>query len=165
MLHIAPEKCLSRHFRSLPNVDYLSADLDSPVADIKMDITAIQFADETFDIIICSHVLEHIPNDLQAMRELCRVLKRGGISILQVPISFTIPSTIEDPTAVTEEQKIEAFGQKDHVRIYGPDYVNRLSDSGFTVNPVQLPDYLSVSEIAKFSLVKEERLFVCSRET
>ena len=106
-----------------PNIDYLSADLNSPSAMVKMDITNIKYEDNSFDVIICNHVLEHIPDDRKAMSELYRVLKPGGWAILQVPISLLLNKTYEDPTVTTPEEREKVFGQSDHVRIYAKDYV------------------------------------------
>src|SRR4249920_3892182 len=115
------------------NINYVSANLDSPLAMIRMDISKIPYKANCFDVIICNHVLEHIPNDRQAMSDLYRVLKPGGWAILQVPISLSLDRTYEDPTAVTREEREKKFGQHDHVRIYAKDYKDRLENVGFTV--------------------------------
>ncbi|MFT5496642.1 MAG: SAM-dependent methyltransferase, partial [Kiritimatiellia bacterium] len=165
LLHIAPERNLSRTLKKLPQIDYTSADLDASLADIRMDITNIERDDATYDGIICNHVLEHIPDDALAMRELYRVLKPGGFAILQVPISYTIGSTYEDFSITSPEAREAAFGQNDHVRIYGSDYASRLEEAGFTVT---LHDYLEdVGDEAftRHALLKEEKLFVCAKAT
>ena len=132
MLHVAPEEQLSRLFGSALGIDYLSADLLSSNAMIRMDIMDIQYPDETFDVIYCSHVLEHVSDDRKAMRELHRVLRTGGWAILQVPIS-TAEVTFEDPKITRPKERERAFGQFDHVRRYGADYKDRLEDAGFSV--------------------------------
>ena len=129
LLHVAPERQMSHLFRQERSVDYLSADLSSALAMEKMDITDIQYPSNSFDVIYCSHVLEHIPNDRQAMRELCRVLRPDGWAILQVPI--LVESTLEDPTVTSPEERERLYGQHDHVRAYGLDYKDRLVEAGF----------------------------------
>lgn len=137
LLHVAPEGHLSTLLSQHNNIDYLTADLNSNTAMAKMDITQISYPNHSFDVILCNHVLEHISDDTQAMSELYRVLKPSGWGILQVPMSLTLKQTYEDPTKVTPAQRLEAFGQEDHVRIYAMDYVNRLEAAGFEVKPFQ----------------------------
>lgn len=163
LLHVAPEKNLSAKLKSCPNMDYLSVDLDSPLADVQMDITDIIYDDESFDVIICNHVLEHIPDDAKAMRELLRVLKKGGFAILQVPISWTIGPTFEDFSITSPEQREQSFGQKDHVRIYGNDYSQRLKNAGFDVRLHSVQDLFEENEIDRFRLLKDETIFECVR--
>ena len=133
MLHIAPEKCIATRLRARKNIDYLSADIASPGAMVKMDITDIHFPAESFDVIYASHVLEHVPDDRKAMRELHRVLRRGGWAVLQVPVWR--PTTNEDPTVTDPNERERLFGQSDHVRMYGHDgeYERRLARAGFDV--------------------------------
>jgi predicted SAM-dependent methyltransferase len=132
-LHIAPEKGLEKRLRK-QHGDYLTADLYEQDVMVKMDITDIQFADGSFDVILCNHVLEHVPDDRKAMSELHRVLRPGGWGILQVPISKLLRSTYEDSSITTDAGREQAFGQSDHVRIYGPDYRERLERAGFDVD-------------------------------
>jgi SAM-dependent methyltransferase len=141
----------------------VSVDLDSPLAQMQMDITDITFADNSFELIICNHVLEHIPDDAQAMRELFRVLKPGGLAILQVPISYAIDSTYEDFTIVDSEARLAAFGQRDHVRIYGPDYPQRLGRAGFAVKAHPVTEMFRDDEVDQFRLLINERLFECRK--
>ena len=103
----------------------------------KMDITQIDYPDNTFDCILCNHVLEHVPNDLKAMQEIERVLKPGGWAILQVPIAFDLDDTLEDPSITEEEDRYRVFGQRDHVRLYGSDYKHRLEQAGLKVKLVE----------------------------
>jgi len=131
MLHVAPEPTLESRFRKQLGPGYLSADLFNPRAMVRMDIADIQYDDQSFDVIYCSHVLEHVQDDLQAMRELFRVLSSNGWAILLVPI--TSEKTFEDPSITDPAERLKAFGQEDHVRKYGPDYVERLRSAGFTV--------------------------------
>ena len=131
LLHVAPEENLQRVFRKSPNIDYLSADLDPSKAMIRMDISDIDCEDNTFDVIVCNHVLEHVPDDKRAMAEIYRVLKPMGWGILQVPISPVLKKTIEDPTVVAPADRERLFGQDDHVRLYGRDFTIRLAKAGF----------------------------------
>jgi SAM-dependent methyltransferase len=163
LLHVAPELNLSFKLNSYSNIDYISADLNSPLAKLQMDITDIKQDNETFDVIICNHVLEHIQNDMKAMRELHRVLKKGGFAILQVPISNIIKETFEDFTIISPEDKEKAFGQHNHVRIYGRDYTSRLEEAGFAVSIIDCTREFDSSQILKFGLLKDEKIFLCSK--
>ncbi|MBE0446813.1 MAG: methyltransferase domain-containing protein [Actinobacteria bacterium] len=163
LLHIAPEKSLSRVLTTYRNIDYLSADLNSPRAMIKMDITDIKHADNLFDVIICNHVLEHIPNDRKAMSELYRVLKPGGWAILQVPISLSLNKTYEDPAITSPEEREKMFGQSDHVRIYAKDYKDRLEKAGFSIKTYSFTKEFDDSTTQKYGLLKEEDLYICSK--
>lgn len=131
VLHVAPERCFESRLREQLGDGYVTADLTNPRAMLRMDITDIQYPDESFDVIYCSHVLEHVADDKQAMREFHRVLKRGGWAVLLVPVTADV--TFEDPSIVEPQERLRAFGQEDHVRRYGPDYADRLRDAGFTV--------------------------------
>ena len=130
-LHVAPEFCFQRTFRAMPNLDYISVDLNSPSAILKMDITHMQFDDSSFDFILCIHVLEHVVDAKKAMNELYRVLRPGGWGILHVPINGE--KTLEDPTIVTAEAKMRHYGDPDHVRLFGRDFKEKLESVGFCV--------------------------------
>jgi len=134
LLHVAPETRVADILFAQTNVDYLTADLHSREAMLRMDITDIRFPDSSFDAIICNHVLEHIIDDRKAMSELFRTLKPGGWAILQVPMSPSLEHTYEDASKTTAQAREEAFGQWDHVRIYAQDYEQRLAQAGFTVD-------------------------------
>jgi SAM-dependent methyltransferase len=149
MLHVAPEALLETRFRKQLGAGYLSADFLQP-ADVKMDITDIQYPEDSFDVVYCSHVLEHVPDDRQAMRELCRVLKPSGWAILLVPV--TVDSTIEDPTITDPQERLRLFGQDDHVRRYGPDFVDRLREAGFNVTTTSAADFLSLEERSRIAV-------------
>lgn len=143
LLHIAPEQSLQK-LLGKTGIDYYSADLNSPLARLTMDITQIDFPDQYFNAIICNHVLEHVPDDLLAMRELYRVLQPGGWAILQVPYSPILEQTIEDPSVASPRDRIRVFGQRDHVRMYGLDYASRLAQAGFTLTrEIQDPQTIS----------------------
>jgi SAM-dependent methyltransferase len=131
VLHIAPEPCFLPRFEKLHGDSYITADIESPLAKVKMDIHQIPFADNFFDVVLCNHVLEHVNNDIQAMSEIARVLKPGGFAILQVPFFAPIPdSTIEDPSITQPRERERAFGQADHVRKFGKDYAQRIERAG-----------------------------------
>jgi len=134
MLHVAPEEHLQDLFRSTPGIDYLSGDIASPHAMERLDVTDLRFEDGSFDVVLCSHVLEHVDDDLAAMSELYRVLKPGGWGILDAPINETYADTYEDWTITTPEGRLEAFGQVDHVRIFGRNYAELLARPGFEVD-------------------------------
>lgn len=134
-IHFAPEQALS-HFIRNANIfaDYQTADLMMETADHKVDLMDLPFADNSFDFFICSHVLEHVPDDLKAIQELHRITRPGGRGILMAPIIVDLPDTVEDATATTEAERWRLFGQFDHVRLYGhDDYVRKIKACGFGV--------------------------------
>jgi ubiquinone/menaquinone biosynthesis C-methylase UbiE len=149
MLHFAAEACFESRFRSIIGAGYMTADLMRP-ADMKIDITDIQLPENSFDIVYCSHVLEHVPDDRRAMREICRVLKPNGWAILMVPI--TAEKTVEDPSITDPHERLRLFGQDDHVRAYGPDFVERLEEAGFDVTVTRADDFLSSEEIDRIGV-------------
>jgi SAM-dependent methyltransferase len=151
VLHFAPEpwfKALS----TLPNLDYLSADLEPGRAMIAMDITRILLRDHSVDAIICSHVLEHVIDDRRAMREMYRVLSTGGWAIILVPIRSTQQKTLEDPAVVSPEERTRLFGQADHCRRYGSDVQSRLEETGFAVKREDYTRELSEQAIKRYGL-------------
>lgn len=133
VLHFAPEYIFQKKLRSMNNIDYISADISSPLAMVKMDITCIPYEDNYFDVILCNHVLEHIIDDIKAIRELYRVLKPGSWAIIQSSIDFGRERTFEDFNIKLPQDRKKAFGQDDHVRIYGRDYIDRLKNIGFEI--------------------------------
>lgn len=159
ILHVAPEKKLSDIIRSCSSLEHICGDLfceGYPSYVHEMNILDLKFKDNTFDVIICNHVLEHIEDDRKAMSELYRVLKPGGTAILQAPISKCLEKTFEDFTVVTPAERERIFGQKDHVRIYGTDYKDRLESVGFVVKIESIS-----KENQKYGLNPDEDLFVC----
>lgn len=160
LLHFAPERAL-RRLSELPNLRYLSADLDAADAMEHFDITAIPHPDGSFDAILCIHVLEHVPEDRAAMRELHRVLRPGGWAIVMVPLDLTLPTTFEDPSIVTPEERERAFWQADHVRLYGPDFPDRLRQAGFTVTVDPWVRELEPETRRRYGLFAEEDIYVC----
>ncbi|MBH8551091.1 class I SAM-dependent methyltransferase [Nostocaceae cyanobacterium CENA357] len=163
MLHIAPEYCFQRRLNQMQNIDYLTADLFKPSAMVKMDITNIQYPDKSFDVIYCSHVLEHVLDDRKAMSEFHRVLKDQGWAVLQVPLNKNAPTTYEDPSITDPKERTKAFGQPDHVRVYGQDYEQRLIDTGFNVKRIEVKDIVSKEEIEKMRLRENEDIFLCTK--
>lgn len=158
VLHMAPEQSFYKRFRALKNLDYTTCDLDSPIADVKADIQNLPFENDSFDVIFCNHVLEHVEDDKKALHELYRVMKPGGWGILQVPIRYQQEKTFEDPTITDRQERIEKFGQYDHVRVYGRDYYEKLAAIGFLVEQVNLSENLIEEEIKRFALEKNEIL-------
>ena len=158
VLHIAPEQVFYSRFKRFNHWDYTTTDLYSPLADVKADICDLPFKDGTFDLILCNHVLEHIPYDLKAMEELYRVLKKGGTLIAQVPLEAERSTTFEDNNITDKAKRTEIFGQYDHVRIYGIDYYRRLESVGFKTKRVDFLKELSAEEIDKFALPIEEQI-------
>ena len=161
ILHIAPEKNLSK--KLYKNKNYITADLNSKFVDLNLDITNINIDNNSMDVIICNHVLEHIPNDILAMKELYRILKKNGFAILQVPISLDIHNTIEDSTIVTEDDRLLHFGQIDHVRIYGRDYIDRLKSVGFSVDIINCSEIFDLNTINKYQLLEKEQIYLCKK--
>lgn len=131
VLHIAPEACFMNRFEKIHGENYITADIESPLAKIKMDIHQMPFKDNYFDVVLCNHVLEHVTDDIQALREINRVLKPGGFAIVQVPFFNPLPDvTLEDATITDPKEREKLFGQDDHVRKYGKDYAARIERTG-----------------------------------
>jgi SAM-dependent methyltransferase len=165
ILHVAPERGLGRRLRTLPQVSYVGGDLTAEFGPEHIDVTQLQFEPASFDAILCSHVLEHVPDDRQAMRELARVLKPGGWALLQVP-DVAAEVTDEDPSITDPDERLHRFGQHDHVRRYGWDYVDRLQDAGFSVVVERPETDLPEALVERYRLRKYgevEPIFVCSR--
>jgi predicted SAM-dependent methyltransferase len=161
VLHFAPEQAFYKRFRKLKNLDYTTTDLNSPLADVQADICDLPFKDNEFDFILCNHVLEHIPNDTEAMQELYRILKPGGTAILQIPQDLKRKHTFEDDSITNRKERERIFGQYDHVRIYGRDYFDKLRSIGFNVKEVAYTTQLSPEELDKYRLAKGEVIPVC----
>lgn len=163
VLHIAPEQCFITLFKKQQNLEYITADLYSPIADVKADICNLPFKENDFDVVFCNHVLEHIDNDKKAMEELYRVLKTNGLGIFQVPQDLSLANTYEDFNITTKEGRKKHFGQYDHVRVYGYDYFERLRLAGFKVNEVNYSNTISEELTIKYCLTKGEILPVCTK--
>ncbi len=164
MLHVAPEQCFIDLFRKQKNLDYTTGDLFSPLADVKMDIHDIPFEENTFDVLFCNHVMEHVTDDLQCMKEVYRVIKPGGFAILQVPLNYERATTYEDASITDPKEREKAFGQDDHVREYGLDYGTILRKAGFTVREDKfLTDELTKEECVRYALPQQEIIYFCTK--
>lgn len=165
LLHIAPEVSLIRKFKEIykRNPDhYVTADLESPLAKIHFDIRQIPLGDESFDIVICNHIMEHIDDDRKAMREVVRVMKRGGWGIILSPIDYSRGETFEDDTITDPAERTRIFGQYDHRRIYGRDYAERLRSAGFEVDEIDYAASLTADERTRYAL-SDEKIYVVKR--
>ncbi len=156
VLHFAPEQCFLKRFKKLKNINYTTTDLESPIADVKADICNLPFKDNSYDVILCNHVLEHIPDDTKAMQELYRVLKPGGYGVFQIPQDLSRDITFEDNSIIDKKERAKIFGQYDHVRVYGRDYFDKLRSIGFKVDEVDYTSNLSAEAIEKYCLAKGE---------
>ncbi|GIM49766.1 class I SAM-dependent methyltransferase [Capnocytophaga stomatis] len=163
VLHVAPEQAFYKRFKKQPLWQYITTDLYSPLADVKADLCNLPFDDNSFDLILCNHVLEHIPDDQKAMSELFRVMKHGGTGIFQIPQDYNREVTFEDDTITDPDERTRIFGQYDHVRIYGMDYFDKLRKIGFQVEEVHYAKQFSAEEIEKYRIVKEEIIPVCRK--
>lgn len=161
VLHFAPEQAFYKLFRNQKNIDYTTTDLFSPLADVKADICDLPFADNSYDIIFCNHVLEHIPDDIKAMQELYRVLKPGGMGIFQIPQDLSRAKTFSDDSITDQKERAKIFGQYDHVRIYGKDYFDTLRSIGFTVIEENYTIKIAKELTEKYCLAQGEIIPVC----
>ena len=164
LLHVAPtDPMYQERLRALPNLDYLSADLEAPEAMERMDVTHIEHPEGSFDAILCCHVLEHVPDDAAAMRELRRVLRPGGWALLQSPADRSRERTYEDESVQSPEERAAAFHQADHVRVYGRDYPQRLREAGFDVSVEEYLESFSAADVERFGLDPVEPVYLCRR--
>ena len=163
LLHIAPELCFIKIFKKMENIDYTTGDIESPLADVKMDVHNIPFDDDTFDVVFCNHVMEHVENDIKAMSEIYRVLKSGGWAIIQSPVYPEIEKTIEDPAVTDPKERERLFGQDDHLRKYGRDYGDRLRRAGFKVTEDHFLDEINEKERIRYALPGEEIIYFCEK--
>ncbi|WP_461533299.1 class I SAM-dependent methyltransferase [Sinomicrobium sp.] len=161
VLHFAPEQAFYKRFRKQTNLDYTTTDLKSPLADIKADICKLPFEDNSFDFILCNHVLEHIPDDTKAMQELYRILKPGGMGIFQIPQDLQRETTFEDNAITDPKERAAVFGQYDHVRVYGRDYFDKLRSIGFKVEEADYTKKLTAEQIKRYALAPGEIIPVC----
>lgn len=156
VLHFAPEQAFYKRFRKMRHLDYVTTDLNSPLADVKADICNLPFEENSFDVILCNHVLEHIPDDTKAMQELYRIMKPNGWGIFQIPQDLNREQTFEDDSITDNKERAKIFGQYDHVRVYGRDYFDKLRSIGFKVKEVDYTSRFSEKDIEKYSLAKGE---------
>lgn len=158
VLHVAPEQVFYQKFKTFSHWEYTTTDLHSPLAEIKADLCELPFQDNYYDLILCNHVLEHIPEDQKAMQEMYRVLKPGGTLIAQVPLEENRTQTFEDNSITDKATRTEIFGQYDHVRIYGTDYYTRLESVGFDAHAIDFLKKLTSQEKQKFALPYSEKI-------
>jgi SAM-dependent methyltransferase len=168
LLHVAPEKIFYDHFLTLSNLEYHPIDLmpDKYAYGNKttiMDVTSMTYPDNTFDAVMCNHVLEHIRNDSKAMSEIFRVLKPGGWAILNTPVDMSAAITFEDVTLEDPKKQLELFGQPDHVRVYGKDFITRLEAAGFKTNVIDFVSKFSHNDQFRFGLKTEELIYYCTK--
>ena len=161
VLHFAPEQEFYKRFKKQKNIQYTTTDLFSPLADVKADICNLPFEDNQYDVLFCNHVLEHIPDDTKAMQELYRVLKPGGMAILQIPQDLKRDITFADDSITDQKKRAEIFGQYDHVRIYGRDYLDKLRSIGFQVIEEDYTNKIAPELVEKYCLAKGEIIPVC----
>ena len=162
-LHVAPEFCFINIFKKMENLEYITGDLVSPWADVKMDVHNIPFNDNEFDVVICNHVLEHVKDDKKVMEEFYRVMKKGGWGIFQVPIDKNNKQTIEDPNITDPKDRERLYWQSDHLRLYGLDYSKRLQKAGFKVTESNFINELEQELVNKYALPKDEIIYFCEK--
>jgi SAM-dependent methyltransferase len=163
VLHIAPEQCFHKKFKTQKNLNYITGDLVSPIADLHFDLHNIPLENDQFDVIFCNHVMEHVEDALQCMRELYRVMKPDGWGIMQVPQDFNRETTFEDPNIVTPEDREKYYWQKDHVRLFGKDYPNWLEKAGFKVAVFEKEKHFSEELVNRYRLQKNEILYIVKK--
>jgi SAM-dependent methyltransferase len=163
VLHIAPEQCFHGRFKTQGNLNYLTGDLVSPIADLHFDLHQIPLENDRFDVVFCNHVLEHVEDALQCMRELHRVMKPGAWGIMQVPQDFTRETTFEDPSITSPEDREKFYWQKDHVRLFGRDYPEWLKRAGFSVQEFKPTDHYDVTLIQRMRLQEGEILYIVKK--
>ena len=164
MLHIAPEVALMRKFRKMYANDaerYVTADLESPLADIHFDVQQIPLEDESFDCVICNHIMEHVEDDGKALGEIYRIMRRGGWGVILSPVELEREKTFEDDTITDRAERTRIFGQYDHRRIYGRDYAERLRAAGFEVYDIDYKNELSKAEQQLYALPADHLYIVC----
>ena len=159
-LHVAPEHCFLKPFESQHKEGYITGDIESPLAKIKMDVHKIPFENNYFDAAMCNHVMEHVDSDIKAFSEFFRVIRPGGWAIFQVPFFYPIPEiTEEDPNVTSPAERERLYGQDDHVRKYGRDYADRIRSVGFEVTEDHFASSLTKEEISKFALPENEVIY------
>lgn len=164
VLHMAPEQCFHTLFKKQDNLDYITADLVSPIADLHFDLHKIPLEDNRFEVIFCNHVMEHVDDPIQCMKELHRVMKPGGWGIMQVPQDWTRNETYEDASITSPEEREKHFWQKDHVRLFGKDYPQWLEKSGFRVEVFDKENLVGAELIERYRLMKDEVLYIVRKD-
>jgi SAM-dependent methyltransferase len=162
LLHFSPEWCLRRRLEAIPGMRYVTADIDPAAGvDLRLDVTALDLPDDAFDAVLCSHVLEHVPDDAAAMRELRRVTAPSGFCLVMVPLALDREHTYEDPAITAPQDREREFLQHDHVRLYAPDVAARLQDAGFGVEVVDMHAELGPEQAARYRLLTSDLAFLC----
>ncbi len=162
LLHFSPEWCLRHQLEQTPGLRYVTTDLDpAQTVDLRLDVTALDLPDGAFDAVICSHVLEHVPDDARAMRELRRVTAPDGFALVMVPLALDRETTYEDPSITAPDDRRREFLQHDHVRLYAPDIADRLRNAGFAVEVVDMCAELGDEQAARHRLLASDRIFLC----
>ncbi len=163
VLHVAPEYCFIDRFEKLKNLEYITADIESPLAKVKMDIHQIPFEASTFDVAICNHVMEHVEDYHKAMSELYRVLKPNGWAIIQSPQDWTKEHTFEDPSITDPAERERIFWQNDHLRLFGRDYGHELEKAGFKVIEDDFVMKMDNNLVKRYALPAEEIIYFCKK--
>jgi SAM-dependent methyltransferase len=163
VLHIAPEQCFIHIFKKQNNLNYLTGDLESPIADIHFDLHQIPLEENRFDVVFCNHVMEHVNDPIQCMKEIYRVMKPGGWAIMQVPQDMSRAITNEDPSITSRAEREKHFWQKDHVRLFGRDYPQWLEKAGFKVAIYDTKQKFDSAVIEKYRLMKDELLYIARK--
>jgi SAM-dependent methyltransferase len=162
VLHVAPEPSIRARLLEIEGVDYISIDLEAPDAMLKADVTDLPFRDGWFGLVLCNHVLEHVPDDRAALAELRRVTAPGGLTILQTPWDPRLAATDEDPGVTDPAERVRRFGQDDHVRRYGADFPDRLRAAGYDVELDRFAQTLGPEAIARHGLDPDEEIVACT---
>lgn len=163
MLHIAPEQPFLGRLRKMSHLKLTTADLFSPLADVRCDIMDMPFETNTFDVIFCNHVLEHVTDDHKAMQELYRVMKLGGFGIFQVPVDYSREQTYEDASITSEADRATHFWQKDHVRLYGKDYLSKLEAVGFKAQRIDMATEVGEELCERYRLGHSDNIYRCDK--
>jgi SAM-dependent methyltransferase len=160
VLHIAPEQCFHKKFKAQSNLSYLTGDLVSPIADMHFDLHSIPLEDNRFDVVFCNHVMEHVNDPIQCMKELYRVMKPGGWAIMQVPQDLSREETYEDKSITSPEEREKHYWQKDHVRLFGKDYPNYLEKVGFVTEIFDKESKIGAEKMERYRLMEKEILYI-----
>ena len=161
LLHFSPEWCIRRRLAKVAGLRYVTADLNPEGVDLQLDVTRLELPDDAFDAVLCSHVLEHVPDDAAAMRELRRITAPGGFCLVMVPLALDRARTYEDPAVTAPEDRKREFLQHDHVRLYAPDIRERLQAAGFEVEVVDMHAELGADQAARYRLLASDLVFLC----
>ncbi|HNR85271.1 MAG TPA: class I SAM-dependent methyltransferase [Taishania sp.] len=164
VLHIAPEQCFHKKFKQQKNLDYLTADLVSPIADMHFDLHKIPLEDNQFDVVFCNHVMEHVDDPIQCMSELYRVMKPGGWAIMQVPQDIARATTLEDKNITSEADREKYYWQKDHLRLFGMDYPNWLEKVGFHTEIFDKDKNIGKDKMERYRLMEKEIFYIFHKD-